>query len=96
MSAPDSEAEAAAGIVLCSIHKLARPILLQLAQAAIDRLDELDGDCDLEDGLDAEERGEDLEYDFRDQPAGCHGLDQTDMRQWSVLPVPEMLERSPR
>lgn len=95
MSAPSAEAEAAAGIVLCSIHKITRPVLVQLAQAAIDRLDELDGDCDLEDGFDAEERGEDLEYDFRDQPAGYHGLDQTNMSQWSLLPAPG-LHRSAR
>lgn len=78
MSPPYTEVEVAAGFVLASMHELGRATLVQLAQSAIDRLDELDGDCDLEDGNDSEDLREDFEYDYRDQPALVYGPDQTD------------------
>lgn len=98
MKSPSTEAEAAAGFVLASIHMLSPPLLAQLAQSAIDRLDQIDGDCDLEDGLDAEDICEDLEYDFRDQPAFTYGPDQTDLAmapEWLARCRSEMFGQGP-
>lgn len=41
-------------IALSVIPSLPRPLLSQLVARAIERLDEIDGDTDLEDGHDAE------------------------------------------
>src|SRR4051794_31486742 len=43
------------GVLLAAIPSLPRPILARLTARLIDRLDEIDGDENLEDGGDAEE-----------------------------------------
>lgn len=52
----------AASVLLANIHAVDRSLLAQLAQSAIDRLDEIDGDDDLECGGDREPNGDETDW----------------------------------
>ncbi|MBW8296185.1 hypothetical protein [Sphingopyxis sp.] len=64
-----AEVEAAANILLANIHAVGRSLLTQIAQSAIDRLDEIDGDTDLECGGDIEPNGDETDW----SAPGDHG-----------------------
>jgi hypothetical protein len=60
---------------LAIIPSLPRPLLSRLVARAIERLDEMDGDADLEDATNAEDEGLTWAAISRDYGPGCHVAD---------------------